>query len=587
MINSFRWKLTSAFFIVILVILVTTGIILSLIFKDYYINDVKSTLINEAKLVAQLTNLYDEQTQLNSFLQWVVDTTAADTNSRVTIIDNYGVVLADSIFKAHEMDLHNNRPEVYPALNGKIGSNIRLSETADVEMLYVAIPFDNGHVKGVIRLAQNLDEVQILYHKIIYVLVIGIILTGIIAFALSIFIAQKFAEPVQNLTKTVRDIARGNLKRRITIKTEGELGILAEAVNNMTDYLEKSISEISKVKNRLETLLENTINGIIMINTDGKITYANPVAAELLDYRDVIDKKYVEVIKNYQLISIVDDVLNNLKPIRAEILMLNNGEKTIEVNVVPILDDYIAENNGVLLVLNDITELKRLEQVRKDFVANVSHELKTPVAAISGFAETLLAEENVSENIKEFSSIIYEEAQHLSKLISRLLELSRLESGKFVIQYEDIVLSCAINSSINIIKKHYSHLNLNIKVKMMDKDISVKGDYESISQVLVNLLENAVKYSPEGEEIVIEVVENDDEVKVMVTDNGTGIPNNELPRIFERFYRIDMARSRKTGGTGLGLSIVKHLVENHGGKVGVTSQIGKGSTFFFTLPKIK
>lgn len=585
MFNSFRWKLTSAFFIVILVIMTITGIMLTQLFKDYYINDVRSSLINEAKLAAQMTSLYDEHADEKSFLQWVVDTTAANTGSRVTVMDNSGVVLADSIFEAHKMDLHNNRPEVYSALKGQIGNDIRLSETADVEMLYVAIPFNNEKFQGVMRLAKNLDEVQILYHKIIYVLAIGIIISGVVAFILSLFIAQRFAQPVQKLTKAVNDIARGNLKRRIKFKTQGELRILSEAVNDMTDYLEKSMGEISKVKNRLETLLENTINGIIMINTKGQITYANPVAVELLNNPDVIEKKYVEVIKNYELINIVDKVVKNLKPIRAEILVHNNGEKNIEVNVVPIIDEEITENNGILLVLNDITELKRLEQVRRDFVANVSHELKTPVAAISGFAETLMAEENASENIKEFSSIIYEEAQHLSKLISRLLELSRLELGKSKLQFEDVALSSVINSAINKLKKRYSHSNLNIKVKMRDEDIAVKGDYESISQVLINLLENAKKYSADGEEILIEVMERENDVKVMVTDKGIGIPNNELPRVFERFYRVDTARSRKTGGTGLGLSIVKHIIENHGGTVGASSEIGVGSTFFFILPK--
>lgn len=562
-----------------------TGIMLTQLFKDYYINDVRSSLINEAKLAAQMTSLYDEHADEKSFLQWVVDTTAANTGSRVTVMDNSGVVLADSIFEAHKMDLHNNRPEVYSALKGQIGNDIRLSETADVEMLYVAIPFNNEKFQGVMRLAKNLDEVQILYHKIIYVLAIGIIISGVVAFILSLFIAQRFAQPVQKLTKAVNDIARGNLKRRIKFKTQGELRILSEAVNDMTDYLEKSMGEISKVKNRLETLLENTINGIIMINTKGQITYANPVAVELLNNPDVIEKKYVEVIKNYELINIVDKVVKNLKPIRAEILVHNNGEKNIEVNVVPIIDEEITENNGILLVLNDITELKRLEQVRRDFVANVSHELKTPVAAISGFAETLMAEENASENIKEFSSIIYEEAQHLSKLISRLLELSRLELGKSKLQFEDVALSSVINSAINKLKKRYSHSNLNIKVKMRDEDIAVKGDYESISQVLINLLENAKKYSADGEEILIEVMERENDVKVMVTDKGIGIPNNELPRVFERFYRVDTARSRKTGGTGLGLSIVKHIIENHGGTVGASSEIGVGSTFFFILPK--
>ncbi len=587
MASSFRGKLTATYLVIILAILGVSGIFLSIIFKNHYLHDIKSNLVYEAKLISQMTEYNNQSGEIKSFLQVVTDEAAVNTDSRVTIIAQDGIVLADSIFAAETMDLHNTRPEVFAALKGETGSNIRLSDTAATQMLYVAIPFDSGEIQGVIRIAKPLAEVQTLYHNILYILLLGILATGLIAFAFSIGIARRFAYPIQEVTGAVRDIAQGNLKRRITYKAEDELGILATAVNNMTDYLETTINEISTVKNRLETLLENTVNGILMIDINGKVTYANPVALELVNgNRDFLGRSYVEIIKNYDLITIVDEVINNSRAIRKDIIIMHTtDEKMVEVNVVPIITKNKVEYNGVLLVLNDITEMKRLEQVRKDFVANVSHELKTPLATISGFAETLMGEDIDSEHIKEFSSIIYDEAQHLSNLIARLLELSKLESGKLELQLEDVPLKEVIDSAITLIKKRFSNQDVNIRVEMWPPDLTVKGDYEFTNQILINLLENAVNYSPPGQEILIETADLGNEVKIMVKDQGEGIPDQDLPRLFERFYRVDKCRTKKTGGTGLGLSIVKHLAENQGGNVGVTSEFGRGSTFFFTLPK--
>jgi two-component system phosphate regulon sensor histidine kinase PhoR len=260
------------------------------------------------------------------------------------------------------------------------------------------------------------------------------------------------------------------------------------------------------------------------------------------------------------------------------------GGKTVDVNVVPILNNS-EDFQGVLVVLNDITSIKKLEQIRKDFVANVSHELKTPVAAISGFAETLVEEEGENpETVKEFSQIIFDESQRLSRLVNRLLELSRLESDSRELHIEQVNINQLIQDTISMMQKRNDCQDKIIDFKKADSPVMINGDADVIAQVLINLLDNAIKYGPDGDHIVVSVAEQDNEVKISVEDHGVGIPENETERVFERFYRVDKARSRKTGGTGLGLAIAKHLVENHGGQIGVETITGKGTIFSFTVP---
>lgn len=586
--SSFRWKLTTTYILIIVLILVVTGIFLSVSFKDYYYENVKTNLTYQSILVAEMTGFYDQQRDGNpdQFMQNICDNAAVDTDTRVTIVDAAGRVMCDSNFDADVMESHEARPEIYLALQGKTGIDIRKSRTAGIKMLYIAVPFDNGNVSGAVRLSRPLEQVQSLYHNSLYILLAAILLIGIIAFLISLGVANRFSRPIKDITEEVQGIARGNLEKRINYQADDEICVLVNAVNNMAEDLKHTIDEISRVKNRLETLLDNTVNGILMVDKDARLIYANPMAIFLLSTpKYILGRKHVEVIRNYELVEIIDKVNENHEPVRKEIVLHASGDKTVEVNVVPIIDKDTSTNSGILVVINDITDIKKLEKVRKDFVANVSHELKTPVAAISGFAETLLAEGSENPNIQEFSSIIYREAQRLKRLIERLLELSRIESGITGINIELLDMRQIIEEAIDIIKKRNSGTNTAINFDPGEKPIYVHGDEDLIIQIMINLLDNAVNYSPDGTSVNVKMNDTEKEVKVSVADRGEGIPEKDKQRVFERFYRVDKARSRKTGGTGLGLSIVKHLVEDHGGRVGVESSVGEGSTFYFILPK--
>ncbi len=584
--KSIRKRLTGSYLLIIILILLVTGAILSVTLRQYYLDNVETNLERETRLAASMLEAYQtDKTDVLEYMNDISKLVAQNTDARVTIVNNQGTVIADSMFDIAELGPHNGRPEIYQALQGDTGIAMRFSDTEGQQMIYVAVPFTNNDMQGVVRLARSLEEVESVHYHILLLILLAIMLIGVIAFVISTRLAANFTRPLTELTSAVEEIARGDLDKRISIWSDDELGLLASAVNYMASEMDKTLTKISAVSNRLEVVLKNTVNGIIMVDLDARITYANPKAVKLLVMgNEYQGRKHVEVINNYDILQAIDEVRRMLQPVRLEIQLFTPTERLIEANILPICKDIPQIYGGVLVVLNDITELKRLERVRRDFVANVSHELKTPVASISGFAETLMNEsEENHQNVREFSEIIYKEAIRLTKLINRLLELSSLESGKSGLNIRNVDMIHLIEDTVELVKRDGKIAKINI-IKPAGQ-VLVECDKELIVQVLLNLIDNALIYSPDGEPITITLEDEGDKIKVLVIDRGEGIPEKETDRVFERFYRVDKARSRKTGGTGLGLSIVKHLVENHNGVTGVESTPGKGSTFYFIIPK--
>lgn len=584
--RSIGKRLTGSYLLIIMLILLATVAILSVSLREYYLENVKINLERETRLAASM--IEDDQTaktDLSEDMNDISKLVALNLDARVTIVDTQGKVIADSRFDMVKLGSHKERPEIHQALQGNTGVSTRLSETEGQQMIYVAVPFINQDMQGVVRLARSLEEAEAGHYHILLLILLAIMLIGFIAFIISTRLAANFIQPLTELTSVVEEIARGDLDKRISYWSDDELGLLASAVNYMASEMDKTVKEISAVNNRLEAVLKNTVNGIIMVDMDARITYANPKAQKLLAMGDEYQgRKHLEVINNYDVLQAINEVRRMLQPVRKEIQLFTPSEKQIEANILPISKDIPRTYGGVLVVLNDITELKRLERVRRDFVANVSHELKTPVASISGFAETLMNEsEGNQQNVREFTQIIYNEAIRLSKLINRLLELSSLESGKSGLNIRNVDMVRLIEETVDMVKRDGEISEINI-IKPAGQ-VLVECDKELITQVLLNLIDNALTYSPEGEPVNITLKDEGDKIKVMVIDRGEGIPEKEAERVFERFYRVDKARSRKTGGTGLGLSIVKHLVENHNGITGVEKNRGKGSTFYFIIPK--
>jgi len=582
--SSFRRRLTGTYLVVIFTVLVFIGLLMTFGFRAYMFDSIKASMKLDAKLVAENLAL-NEKPDSNYFTR-LAKVSGGDSGTRVSIIDSTGKVLADSEFSPDKLDNHKDRPEVYQALRGKTGVQTRFSETAQVQTMYVAVPFHRDRLSGVVRLARPLTEIETMYRKSLYLFLLALLLGGILTAIISVRLADRFSRPLMTITEAVEDMASGNLKRRVIWDMEDELGSLATAVNEMASRLDANIQEISTVKNRLEMVLDNTVNGILMVAADGRVTYANPVAMKVLSSdKRIIGRKHFEAVANYELLTIIDQVRKDGFPYKGELVLNNLGGKIIEVHAVPISETEGFVPAGVLLVLNDITELKRLEQVRKDFIANISHELKTPVANISGFAETLLAEQTENEHVHEFSSIIYEESQRLRRLIDSLIKLSNLETGAPELNLVEVDARDLVKEVVNVALKRNAKRGLEIESILPDKPVLIKVDKDSIVQVLINLTKNAIAYNTDNKPIKVELDDDEFGIRISVQDQGEGIPDSDLNRIFERFYRVDKTRSRKTGGTGLGLSIAKHLVENHGGEIGVESKLGQGSTFYFTLPK--
>lgn len=583
--KSYRWKLVAAYLLVISLLLIMLGSIGYVIFKNYYLSNLQERLTKEAFLIADMTKYRGNDAAARSY-QDICDIAAKDSAARITIVNENGMVLGDSAVESGKLDIHSNRPEVYDALHGEIGVEMRYSDTVGMNMLYVAVPFDNGEINGVVRMAMPLAELQAIYNHIFSGMLLAALLCGLLAFLLSFILAQYLSRPLREITAAVRDMAGGNLKRRTSWHSADEMGVLAQAFNDMGQRIEQNMYEVSEVRNRLEAILNHTVNGIVMIDNNSRVVYANPAAISLLGLGEQFaGRKYIELITTYELLAMIDAARESLQAVKRSIILHTLGERIIEANVVPIKNEAIATQE-ILLVLNDMTTSKRLEQVRKDFVANVSHELKTPVASISGFAETLLDEDGKNpDNVVEFTRVIYDEAQRLSYLINSLLELSKLEADEFSLNLQSVILNHLVGETVERMSILARLSNITLNYDEPEHVIELTSDPELIDQILTNLLDNAIKYSADGGWVDIRLEDLSDKVKITVRDNGIGIPGKELTRIFERFYRVDKARSRRTGGSGLGLSIAKHLAENLKGHLTVESTAGKGSAFAFTLPK--
>lgn len=583
MLKSFSGRLSLTFILIIILVAAGSGLASSLYMKNFYMNNVEKNLAYEASLVSHMISIGKDSA--TSF-QKIAVLSSQDTDARVTIVDKDGKVLGDSQFDPATMENHKSRPEIFQALQGGRGVSTRLSDTAKINVLYVAIPFQNEIGSGAVRLAKPLVQIQTLYNHILMLILYTVLGIGVGALILSLFLARRFSTPLKDVTRAVEQIAQGNFNQKVTVQVDDELGSLVSSFNDMAQRLQTNMDEISTVKNRLEAVLENTVNALFLVDNEGRLSWINTNAIHLLSIDSKqIGKKIVEVLNNYSLLDIIDNVLKERRPKRQEVVLRSaQGEKILEVNLVPVLTPDRIYQPDVLVVLNDISELKRLQQVRQDFVANVSHELKTPVATISGFAETLVADgKDDPETVREFSQIIYDEAQRLSKMIAAMLELSRLESGYQELNQENFKLLDIVNTAVTIVSKRARGGSISVDAAPELADLTVLADRDMIVQAVINLLENAINHSPEGAPVLVKIEKLRDEVKINVIDQGEGIPEKDQSRIFERFYRVDKARSRKTGGTGLGLAIVKHLIENNGGQVGVKSSPGSGSTFFFTL----
>lgn len=550
------------------------------------VSTLTSKLSDEAALVsAQLRSSDLASPGINA----LAHSLSSKVGSRLTIIGAAGRVLADSELDdaaVKAMENHSDRPEVAGALGGEASYDLRRSVTLGKVMLYAAYPVSfSGRVGAVVRLAIPTTQLETMRALLKRALLAALALALLLSFFLSLTVSAGLARPFDKIVYGSKKFAAGDFSYRIQKDFHGEMGKLAETLNSMSAAVEENLRRVETQAQQLAAAFANMAEGVLVTDTTARVTALNPAMERIFSVKaaDSVSRALLEVIPNAGLSGICTRALSGGKPISDEMELTTPVRGIFSVNAAPIFEGGAV--SGCLMVVHDITEVRRLEAKRRDFVANVSHELKTPLTAIRGYVETLLGGAiDDREHALEFLGVILQQSKRLDNIISDLLKLSSLESYALEVKKEELGLRDLADSLIaglaSIFKAKEAAVSNTIPAGLV-----VKADPEKLGQVFINLLDNAVKFSAENAKVEISVQELPGSVKVLVKDSGIGIPQEHLAWVFERFYRVDKARSREMGGTGLGLSIVKHVIELHGGAVGVESAEGRGSTFWFTLPK--
>ncbi|EAF3627628.1 cell wall metabolism sensor histidine kinase WalK [Listeria monocytogenes] len=583
-------KIGLSFFILFFVVMVIVGVFSGELMKSTYLNMKESQLEDDAKILLQTTNMENLDLDKDAAtIQKSLDPLGEDIDARITVIDSEGDVVADTKKDPEKLDNHMNRPEVTDILKKgeSVGISIRESDSLGYSMLYVAVPVKHqGKTDGVLRISISLESVDAAVAKLWgnLALIFGIAL--VIIAAISVFIARKITRPVREIIEVSTDLANHKYDSRIHGKISGELQDLSISVNTLAESLETQMFEIKQNEQRLNAIVQNLVSGVMLINVDKQVIMTNRTMYQILGETEITGKPFYEVIKSFALSQLIEGTFETKTIQQKEIILYFPREMILDASVSPILGEN-GEITGIILLLHDITQIRHLENVRSEFVTNVSHELKTPVTALKGFAETLLDGAMYDEVLlKKFLTIIKEESDRLHRLIMDILALSRIEQNPVAENVELVDVDEVIEQSARTIFEMATEKNIRVTIpEKASASVMIETDRDKLQQIIINLLSNAINYTPVDGKVEVKLIEQEAEVIIEVTDNGIGIPAKDIDRVFERFYRVDKARSRHSGGTGLGLSIVKHLVENCGGRIEVESQEEVGSTFRVTLPK--
>lgn len=592
MMNSFRNRLTLIMIVLIALSVSAAGVIMVQTFKTSHVHALEDSMIREMKIIVSKMDWPAEGSGEDLFEHYSAEAKAlkANAGARVTFIAADGTVLGDSDSDPKSMENHASRTEVKEAYTGGVGLAIRKSETLNQNLLYVAIPVNSSDPSSpVIRLSMSLSDVEQSIRQLWVALIGWLLLLFVIAAFVSYKIAQSLTLPLEQITNVAKRITKMDYKARVKVHKQDEIGELGNAINAMAESLQVQMNRILRNESQLETVLDNMINGIVMIDRSGRFLLMNRRAEEVLGFsaRELVGRHYTEAKQQYELSQMIQECLATGKHIRDEITFYFPEERLLELNLVPVNPDNTSFA-GVLLVLQDVTAVRRLERVRSEFVANVSHELKTPIAAVKGFAETLLGGGvQDEETARSFLQIIFDESDRLNRLIGDILELSKIESRRVPLVFSPIEIEGFMEKSVKVIASQAEKKSITVETEL-EEGLYVEADEDRLRQIIMNLLANGISYTPEGGRVLVKAYSLDeDHISIVICDTGIGIPKKDLPRIFERFYRVDKARSRSSGGTGLGLSIVKHLIELHKGTITVTSEVGAGSAFTIVLPVLQ
>jgi len=510
------------------------------------------------------------------------------TGLRVTVIDANGLVLADSHENPFSMDNHFRRPEIQSAYMGGEGRAQRYSYTLEEGFRYLARRVtQRDQFVGFVRVAKPASALATEMRQAQVGIITNAAFVAFLVLLVAFYLAARQTAKVEELTGVAQEIALGNFARRIPEGNSLGLKKLAETINQMARSSARRVSDVTADRNRLSTVFTCMVEGVIDVDMDQKILHINEAAARLLlvNENSCIGKPIWQEIRNQEITEALDQAITTQSVIKTQMRLNRESDQLVVDIYAASLSNDEGEPIGAVLVLNDITELENLERVRTDFVANASHELKTPITAIRGLTETLLGDDEIEkETVTSFIERVHAQSLRLSQLVGDLMTISRLESSQageeFTrINFADLARQAARAGQVTAEEK-----GQDLDVELPDTEVMVWGDRQNLSQLLDNLIDNDIKYTPNDGSITVKVSKDDENAILQVTDTGIGISPQFQQRVFERFYRVDKARSQSLGGTGLGLSIVKNIAEKHGGSIDVKSQLGSGSSFTIKLP---
>ena len=564
----------------VLIVMIVTGSYILLSMQKTEIDKAKNQLMLYAQKVSeQVVESYDEadfQTALEQFTR----TSSSDSQIQGNIINEYCETVASTTVSQPPFPQYNNSV-VMMAIAGETGfDEARKDDETDTTWICYASPAMtiNGEVKYVIYARMNASSMQESLAQTTRTIIVAVFLALVLAVLMAYVFAKTLTGPIHQLTVKAKILAEGDLKQTVEVYSEDEIGQLAESFNYMASELNKTVGEAFREKNKLEAILHNMTDGVISFDKSGNITHANTVAAEMLEV-DKLDFNLDMFTRKYDLE--LDDQGRDIEDGMAVQLQYTFpvGEKFINASFSPYFNET-EEIEGIVVVLQDITKQKKLDNMRKEFVANVSHEMRTPLTTIKSYTETLMYGALEEKDMAmDFLNIINTEADRMSFLVRDLLQLSRFDNKQVQFKFTKVYINELISENVRQNKIHAENKKQNLILELWpDDDAYVVADRDRINQVINNITTNAIKYSPEGATIRIYVTEDKSYYKINVSDTGMGISKEDLPRIFERFYRVDKARSSAMGGTGLGLAIAKEIMEGHDGKLTAESEYGKGTT---------
>ncbi len=600
---NIRTQLTLSYIGIVLLVLFAMYLYLGQTLNDSLNSRITSELEIQAKLAREF--LIEKLSEVDAFayetIDPLIDRLGKTGKARLTFIGEDGVVWGDTERNGQAlrlMDNHRNRPEVRDAIALGTGMRDRYSTTTQTEFHYFALPIKrNDTLIGVCRVALPKEAVNTAIGNLRQMLLFASIAGLILAILVSIFTTGAIVKPIGNLTQTTQSLAAGKITSRAPVNSNNELGQLSQNFNRMADRIQGQLHKISQEHQRLETILTNMSEGLLLVNGASEITYANPAAIAMLTLPEAyIGSPLIEINRIPELQALLKQAEQTDSVAFAEIRLGNLGEPEAEVTVVP-----VSAGREYVIAIHDVSRVRQLERIRADFVANVSHELRTPLTSIQGYAETLLNSELAdSKTHEQFIVKILNHAARLSRLVSDLLELARLESGDVQLKHTPCHLDVFHKPILDLFEPALEESNIVLMWDIPENLPQVHVDRQLFTQIFVNLIDNAIKYTPDGGTITVsaeigtapsnegqQAQDSDEaqtEIIVRIADTGIGIPLEAQSRVFERFYRVDSGRARAMGGTGLGLAIAKHILLCHNGRIGLESELGQGTVVYFVLP---